>query len=949
MENGIKSGKKSTVYGTFNLFTDICSNRCDQPIIPDDGMEHGREIRFSLTILFGLLFYGSTTAADFDLVQTFHPRDTPTFFQSSGDIRSTTLQDRNGNSVTVDVHHQGNVSARATGTKEAGNSRRTAFETGPANDAYRLTLSGDRGGTVTSEVIYTFRSPEGEVFDGYFRMDARIAAWKLFSNASSSVRIEYKFGHSWYWRDLAHVTAPEKAKEARLANTLDTFDASEKLLFDATGHRTVSVRLVLTSSFFPDNAQVYRVRFRGRTADADSVQVLQNESRPRTTDRKTTYNLLRTADRWAGSQHPEQVGLNWTKTGMNVVAGQSSGTVFYRRRLPVQGGRISTTLQFDGASGKKTGGGLLLDGIRTDGGETLQVLVFPEQEKMQLGNKTVSYDRLPENPYRYELTLRFQKKRARLYWGGRKMTSTPVTFVRPETSIGARVIEGTVRYTMLTARGGISNDARVASPNDRLDVQLDVSEDRAISLPSPWPTYWGTHYEALNNERAVEDLNVRFSAVRGYGGPSMGFGTGSDREDSPTREGPFTGDTVRLSLDDYRRRNRWANPDDSTAADYMPQIAGHDVRTVWNLSMTDDSEKHLPYVQRDLHYWFLTLIYDRWPSVRDKLIWQIGNELVSSHWNPKGVTDSDDGREKPPELPDRKWKNGYDLRWKLDFYINEWFGPAVETTERVGREVFGNRDALPVAAGSVNPYNEENAWFLDRFMQSSFGGEVHPTLQGDPVWKHLDYLTIHYMFDVGTPNHRHGGNRYRRRMDRYVRDYLVPGKVKGIWVTEAHGRAGRGPVTILRTGFRFLDWVADHRLSAEQAKLFWWGEGKRSGGSGKEMARRLGRFFQERELSYALQPGKNAAIYALTGKSGDGTDRIVVAVVPPRNGDPANIGTIHLSGGKINGERWRTRAMQYSVLSLPESVPVKGTPNDTGWAITLNRRVFEPLVIWLKR
>lgn len=248
---------------------------------------------------------------------------------------------------------------------------------------------------------------------------------------------------------------------------------------------------------------------------------------------------------------------------------------------------------------------------------------------------------------------------------------------------------------------------------------------------------------------------------------------------------------------------------------------------------------------------------------------------------------------------------GYDLKWKEDYYVNEFLAPAIEATERASKDVYGDPLRIQVALGSMNPYNRQNIEFLANVMDRTFDGRQAPTLKGEPIWKHIDLLTVHSM--TGSP-------RSIETLQQYHDDYLKTGKVKGIWITEDHGRAGKGPVTILDRGLRFLAWAARNNLSGAQTRLCWWGEGEREpGGSGREATALLGGFLAGRPLHLSHRQESTANIYVLTDATDAKLSRGIVAIVPERFGalDCGKL-TVALPADAV-GETWSARAVSYDI------------------------------------
>ena len=120
-------------------------------------------------------------------------------------------------------------------------------------------------------------------------------------------------------------------------------------------------------------------------------------------------------------------------------------------------------------------------------------------------------------------------------------------------------------------------------------------------------------------------------------------------------------------------------------------------------------------------------------------------------------------------------------------------------------------------------------------------------------------------------------------MQGYVDDYLRTGKVDGIWMTEDHGRAGKGPVTVMERGFRFMAWVARNKLDADQARLVWWGDGARKpGGSAREAEQILGDFLCGRTLYFLDRSGDDGHIYVISDGVDTRINRILVALFQTR-------------------------------------------------------------------
>jgi hypothetical protein len=437
------------------------------------------------------------------------------------------------------------------------------------------------------------------------------------------------------------------------------------------------------------------------------------------------------------------------------------------------------------------------------------------------------------------------------------------------------------------------------------DVAVTIDGPTMARVASPWADYFGTHYAS-----SPEGAGKTWNTVRSYGGTHVGIQ--EENPAAPPRKGPFTGREVRFVLEDFRGpRGR------RSAAELVPELIAHRITAIY--LMTSIVRPSMEPFDKDRAYWAVRQIHERFPEAHRRIVWQMGNEVVSGHFDPKGVWDRRDAGapgKRQGQAPGGKEDNffGYDLKWKEDYYVDRYLAPAIEATERASRDVYGDPRKIRIALGSMNPYNRPNLAFLANVMGRSFDGAQAPTLKGEPVWKHIDLLTVHYM--AGSP-------RTIETLQQYHDEYLRPGKVQGIWITEDHGHAGKGPVTILDRGLRFLDWAVRNHLTGEQARLCWWGEGAREpGGSGMEATRLLGEFLAGRALWFSHRQQGGAHIYTLADGADAKLSRGLVAIVPERSG-PFDCDGLALTLPPGTGEKtWHARVVNYSTETAPRVSPV---------------------------
>jgi hypothetical protein len=385
-------------------------------------------------------------------------------------------------------------------------------------------------------------------------------------------------------------------------------------------------------------------------------------------------------------------------------------------------------------------------------------------------------------------------------------------------------------------------------------------------------------------------------------------------------------------LSDFHSR---FNRSGKSAEHLIPDLIEYRFTAIYQ--MTAIVRPSLEPFDKDLAYWTIFQIHKKFPDAWQYIAWQIGNEVVSGHFDPKGVRQQG----KPPEVSADGKFHGYDLDWKEDFYVEEYLAPAIEAVERASNDVYGDPRRIKILLGSMNPYNRQNIEFLGNVMDRKFIGNRAPTLAGEPVWNHIDVLTVHYMF---------GGERTVGRMQGYVDDYLRTGKVSGIWMTEDHGRAGKGTVTVIDRGFRFMAWLARNKLDANQARLVWWGDGARKpGGSAREAEQLLGDFLCERTLYFLDWSGDDGHIYVISDGLDSETFRILVAFVPNRD-SKFEVGELQLGVSEdVSDSAWEAEAIQFSTSDLPDRTAPSVVCEKTALRVSLDKSVAEPLLILMRR
>lgn len=647
-------------------------------------------------------------------------------------------------------------------------------------------------------------------------------------------------------------------------------------------------------------------------------------------------NLLGDPEDWEAYSAKEKVRQTLRGGTLRVRSRDGRGRVVYRQQLPLPGARIHVDLRFVDPVDDETAGGLIFEGAASPRGSPLTLNIRPLREELEIGGETTRLRLLEEDPYHYDLRLVFNREKLTVFWGGHRVAATPVQFRQVAASPGVFATGGNVAISSFAFQPERRLAADIRKERTYEPMAVNLTPESMTQLRSGWVEYFGTHYSHDETE-----VGIRFRTVRSYGGTHVGIDPPDERQRSPVRIGPFSGRRVRVSLDDFRSQSRFArNP--PTARDLVPEILRQGATAIYlpNTFYMSSAEEPAEIFDKDLGYWSIRLIHEAFPRSRRHIVWQLGNEIVGGHWNPRRLT-----KEQMRRRADaRSAHRGYDMEWKLNHYINSYVAPAVETIRCVGRDLYGDPDALTILSGSMNPYTRENNWWLRELMTRRFDGPHAPALNGEPVWRYLDILTVHYVapaFD---------------KLRRFVRDYLRTGKVSGIWITEDHGRAGRGPVTIFQRGLSFMRWVAADDLNARQARLCWWGEGPRAGGSGAELMTKLGLFLGGRPLYLghsttllAEAERQRMELYALADAPDAGASRILLVFWPERDTAALDIGTLTLGfPGEKPMHPWSIAGVQYATLARPHEIETKWNQADNRLNITLNRRVTEPFALYLR-
>ena len=418
------------------------------------------------------------------------------------------------------------------------------------------------------------------------------------------------------------------------------------------------------------------------------------------------------------------------------------------------------------------------------------------------------------------------------------------------------------------------------------DLHVVFQEEAAYAIPSEWQDYFGTHYASLQR-----GLPRGLRTVRGYGGPHLRFSDEVPCEGRAPLRGPFHAAELRLGLCDLRVGRRASG---RSLEDLLPEIISGGLTAIyqgpWRLRGAPE-----PGFDKDLTYWALRLAHERFPGAADHVYWQWGNEINGLGFDPTGI------KQKIKETGESRWKY-FNLHSKTAFYAEFYLAPAIEVVRQVSLDVYGRSDKIKILTGSVaNIYNGNSRRWLGDLLGHVVSGDEAPTLKGRTIGELVDIATVHYPFARPT-----GQDTMQQIWDSHV----ARGPLEAVWITEEHGRRGKGPVTVVDRSLRFIDWVSRNGLTADQSRLVWWGiDKKHPGGAGIEAVEWMGRILSGRNLSIVYAPCGGAVCAVFSEQADDCARPTLLAIYSVQ---PRAVGRLILHGaGSCTADGARVRATNF--------------------------------------
>ncbi|MFQ5644815.1 MAG: hypothetical protein ACE5FQ_14115 [Thiogranum sp.] len=241
----------------------------------------------------------------------------------------------------------------------------------------------------------------------------------------------------------------------------------------------------------------------------------------------------------------------------------------------------------------------------------------------------------------------------------------------------------------------------------------------------------------------------------------------------------------------------------------------------------------------------------RLPGARQRVYWQVGNEINSRHYSLSlhtwagdelGEKRSSDGEQARPGPQrrrafdgDRAARGGMRPGGKrqrrsggtrnddfiIGYYVEYFLAPTVEAINRASKDVYGSPHKVNIVLGSLAGSRSTGArsW-LDKLLDYRVKGTYAGSLAGRRVSELVDIIAIHYL--VSYP-----GDHWRTVLEDLRSRWVGRDRISGVWSTEELGRRrairGLGAVTTTRVMFRYLDWALREGLGPKSARVNFWG------------------------------------------------------------------------------------------------------------------------------
>ncbi|MDQ8196116.1 alpha/beta hydrolase-fold protein [Coraliomargarita sp. SDUM461004] len=307
-----------------------------------------------------------------------------------------------------------------------------------------------------------------------------------------------------------------------------------------------------------------------------------------------------------------------------------------------------------------------------------------------------------------------------------------------------------------------------------------------------WFDAVGTHYRP-------DPKNRRAGAIRGYPHGDLGLAIFTESEGTDFI-GPFTGEQRQLG---------YANLDKALA---NVSVDAPWVNTlVWSMSPAKGQPEELNETVKD--YQDAAYAHAKYAQAHKthQIFLQAGNEVNGFFFNPTSIK---------PTSQKEFYANHYNSDAQAERYVQLGFAPFAEAVLRAQEEMPEDAQKSPLILGSITAATNPNSIeFINTVMRTRINSKFAPSLKGKQTSELVDILAAHYMMNSGP----HGLN-WRQNLDMLYQDWLKPGTIKGIWLTEEGGTANQGAGDAAVALARFFAWWSDKQWTPLRGRLFFWSD-----------------------------------------------------------------------------------------------------------------------------
>ncbi len=536
--------------------------------------------------------------------------------------------------------------------------------------------------------------------------------------------------------------------------------------------------------------------------------------------------------------------------------------------------------------------GLLFSGVHDQRGDVLRLIYDATTGKLT-DNHGKDIASLPEsNGGGVEFVLNFTTDKLTIHSGGTQLAELDVRFPEAVATPSLFVERGKVTFSDFLLSGepladepaapaANNNAPAVAAPLKAGNaLSVDFLSEKMTALKSGWNDYFGVHFETAPGP---------WKMVRQFDGP--GFALPSQPRhpaDLKQLTGPFTGNPADVALSDFRD---WKRKDAHGLDENLAQLIRDDRSAIfippWTTAFTTATQDEV---------WALMKIaYGGNVGAEGRLYFQWGDDINGRHLGAtaKNTATAPRGGGHPTHADN--------ALADAEAYAEKYFAPAVEAVRRASDEIFHDARRIPILSGScaLTGRGEYRSWFTG-ILDHELTGASAPSLKGQRVIQLVDYLTVNYPF-AGTENE----TPLQELWDRYG------AQIKGLWITEEYGAAGRGPGDLLTDAARFLMWAARNQLDAQHTRLlFNFVPHSHGVGDMLDAFRTIGESFRDGALSVGVEDKDNKRIHRI--RCGDGKMLVVISAIPghrPARATP--ISEISLEVGEAQAAKpWIARIIQ---------------------------------------